>query len=159
MSETQFLERPTVNGLKSWNWADDRKASFRPGEWMNEPDKMQWKTKAGLDGLIVRNSNGCLCGYVGIGPQHPNYQKKYDDLHVSCHGGLTYGDMCQGAICHVPEPGEPEHLYWLGFDCAHSGDDSPSHAHYREWHATYRDIDYVRDEVESLAEQLAALSN
>ena len=45
-----------------------------------------------------------------------------------------------------------EQLWWLGFDCAHSGDDTPA---FSMSGGTYRDVAYVRAEVEKLAAQLA----
>lgn len=157
------------------------------GPWDREPDKMNWKTSAGLPGMIVRNRSGALCGYVAIAHGHPcfgrDYTRNYElgpdgepdfnkglpnpvfDLEV--HGGITYGNACAGHICHVPEPGEPDDVWWLGFDCAHSGDYSPRDATYRskygetfarsDWE-TYRDITYVRGQVEGLAAQLVAMA-
>jgi hypothetical protein len=84
------------------------------------------------------------------------------------HGGLTYSDSCQGKICHVPAPGEPDDVWWFGFDCGHLGDLTPSMAALRQNPVfplslreappraeVYRDIAYVRAETQRLAEQLA----
>ena len=111
------------------------KSTWGEGEWQEEPDKVQYKDEeTGLDCLIVRHSSGGhLCGYVGVPPEHPFYGKNYDDVkqadgdYIRVHGGLTYSDNCQenGHICHVPELGEPDDIWWLGFDCAHAGDKSP----------------------------------
>ena len=60
------------------------------------------------------------------------------------------------AICHLPEPGEPDHVWWFGFDCAHSGDVSPGYDGYLRDHGTYKPIGYVERECARLAEQLAA---
>lgn len=65
-------------------------------------------------------------------------------------------------ICHVPEPGEPE-MWWLGFDCAHSGDVSPGNIKFYEErglgrlsiHETYKPLSYVKAECAKLARQLA----
>lgn len=138
------------------------------GPWMTEPDRVQWKTKAGLPGLIVRTESGHLCGYVAVPPGHPLHGKGYNEAYdladnISVHGGLTYAAACAGAICHVPEPGEPDDVWWFGFDCAHLGDWRPvDMAPYLKdlrrmpGHDVYRDVPYVTSEVESLAEQLAA---
>ena len=64
------------------------------------------------------------------------------------------------AICHKPEPGDPDNVWWFGFDCAHCDDLAPEMLKYRDFSRgieTYRDLAYVRHEVESLAGQLAAL--
>lgn len=80
---------------------------------------------------------------------------------IDVHGGVTYTDRCQagGKICHVAQPGEPEDVWWIGFDCAHAGDVTPSHRSrgYPRFdsYESYRTVDYVRAEVTSLASQLA----
>lgn len=135
------------------------------GPWDGEPDKLVWKTKAGLPGMIVRNEFGALCGYAAVAKGHPLYGQSYDGTDLSAHGGLTYADKCAGNICHVPEPGEPDDVWWFGFDCNHAFDLAPGmRAHMRKIGAprsldpeydVYRDLAYVKEEVESLAEQLA----
>lgn len=51
-------------------------------------------------------------------------------------------------------------LYWLGFDCAHSGDLSPKCRHFSCLSVDeYRDLTYVTAEVESLASQLAGCAD
>lgn len=62
-------------------------------------------------------------------------------------------------ICHIPAPGEPDNVWWFGFDCAHSGDYSPKYDHDRDrWRddSIYRDLPYVRKQVTNLAKQIAA---
>lgn len=144
------------------------------GPWMTEPDKLVWKTSAGLTGMLIRTRSGHLCGYVAVDKSHPWHGRSYGDGEypdspegqIRVHGGLTYASECAGHICHVPEPGEPDDVWWFGFDCAHSGDWSPtSWAPYLKelrrmpgegpCRAQYRDVDYVRAEVESMAAQLA----
>jgi hypothetical protein len=61
-------------------------------------------------------------------------------------------------ICHVAAPGEPDPVWWFGFDCAHSGDICPSHTRYSFGSfgdEEYRTISFVEDECRSLARQLA----
>lgn len=132
------------------------------GPWDTEPDRVEFRAH-GLPALMVRARAGHWCGYVGVPKGHPwhgeaNYfwdRKDGPDVH----GGVTYGDKCAGHICHVPAPGEPDDVWWIGFDCAHSGDLSPAdNAHsrraLREWE-TYKPESYVRAEVERLAQQAA----
>src|SRR5262249_8204209 len=102
------------------------------GEWDNEPDKMQWPDDiSGLPCLIVRGPLGALCGYVGVSDIHPLYGKGCN-IDVQVHGGLTFVGGCDYSadesthICHVPGPGEPDNVWWFGFDCAHSGDFTPA---------------------------------
>lgn len=96
------------------------------------------------------------------------------DLVIDVHGGLTYADACHGPICHVPQPGEPDDVWWFGFDCGHCDDIAPGmdallrkvyadkgdvwephHLHGAE----YRTLAYVQAETNKLAEQLAVLAN
>lgn len=55
---------------KSWTFPERcNRVKWGPGPWDGEPDKMQWTDPAtGLDCLIVRNTLGALCGYVGVTP-------------------------------------------------------------------------------------------
>ena len=72
------------------------------------------------------------------------------------HAGLPYADACRGSICHVPQPGEPDNVWWFGFDCGHVGDVIPALPQVTEWTDDSRDMAYVRAETTRLAEQLAA---
>lgn len=48
---------------------------------------------AGYKCVVVFQSLGHRCGYVGIPITHPLYGKGYDECpDISCHGGLTYAD-------------------------------------------------------------------
>jgi hypothetical protein len=149
----------------------DKSAYKTRGEWDHEPDKIQWKDETtGLPCLIVRGASGALCGYVGVAPDHPLFGKDYG-ADVNVHGGLTYAAPCaEGApeargICHIPGKGEPDHVWWFGFDCAHAGDFCPKHdpaegplsiGSPTGWgeNVTYRNIQYVTDQVKDLAAQL-----
>lgn len=66
---------------------------------------------------------------------------------------------CQATgICHLPDDGEPDRVWWLGFDCSHAGDMSPAYqASYRfsGGDDAYRDVEYVRREVAGLAKQIS----
>src|SRR6187399_997358 len=104
------------------------KSEWGPGPWQGEPDRIEWRHASGLPCLIVRNHMGSLCGYVGVPPEHPFYRQHYDSPvteNIHAHGGLTYSDLCQGLICHKPEPGEERDIWWFGFDCGHYQDVSP----------------------------------
>lgn len=140
------------------------------GEWDNEPDKISWTDPGtGRPCLIVRNSMGALCGYVAVDPGSPLHGRDYDYCDVDVHGYLTYEGPCQGTddeahgVCHVPEPGSPDDVWWFGFDCAHLDDLIPSTvrvftaAGLSIDNAVYRNVPYVRGQVESLARQLITL--
>ena len=145
------------------------KAKWGDGPWQGEVDKKQWTDAAtGLPCLIVRGPSGALCGYVGVSEEHPFFNRDYDSIDIYVHGGLTYAAPCaagepEHGICHLPGDGEPDHVWWLGFDCAHSGDFCPrSHSVLRVFwegqgdHETYRTQAYVEAECASLAQQLKA---
>jgi hypothetical protein len=157
------------------------KDGWGDGPWQLECDKVQWMGAAGFPCLIVRGPVGAWCGYVGVPADHPAVTKERDDLEVSVHGGLTFGpEPCMHAdeakgVCHKPEPGEPDNVHWYGFDCAHAGDWCPTSYAYGSrnpdymqlcgpgaptgWGTAvaYRDVAYVTQECERLAEQLKAL--
>lgn len=154
------------------------KSTWGDGPWHGEPDRVEWE-HAGLPCLATRGPSGHWCGYAAVPPGHPLHGKGYSDdaVLIEAHGGLTYASACQGEICHVPKPGEPDNVWWFGFDCAHSGDYSPTYGNrYRRhgegpydhaaavaansWQVDqYRTIDYVRAETNRLAEQLAELAH
>jgi hypothetical protein len=112
-------------------WTVTDKAAWGPGPWRDEPDKEQFTDEAtGLPCLIVRNSVGALCGYVGVGEGHPWFGKDPGDLETRTAFEVDYADLCQEGpeaetICHVPAPGEPDRVWWLGFHCSHAWDISP----------------------------------
>jgi hypothetical protein len=154
-----------------------QKEAWGPGPWQDEPDRLEWVDAAtGLTCLVVRAPlTGSLCGYVGVPPGHPYHGRHYDAIDdVYVHGGLTYSDYCQGAICHTPRLGEPEPTWWLGFDTGHAFDLTPAlNARLREYSASieeapavkyaraqwravdvYRPVEYVRAECAALAAQI-----
>lgn len=143
------------------------KSGWPRGEWDQEPDKAQWKDPAtGLHCLIVRNSMGALCGYVGVPASHPLHGVGYDEVSIDArvHGGLTYSDRCDprgeedpgSHICHVPEPGDPDDVWWFGFDCSHYGDYMPAPGYAMLNSGRYRNVEYVRGEIADLALALRA---
>ena len=112
---------------------------------------------------------GAWCGYVGVSEGHRDFGNEHADYRA--HGGLTFADFCQPdeseecGICHVPDPGEPDRVWWLGFDCSHAGDDMPGMHETRKiiheslfWKGTYKTArPYVQDQSRSVcASQLAS---
>jgi hypothetical protein len=67
------------------------------------------------------------------------------------------------AICHLPDPGEPDKVYWFGFDCSHAGDLTPGYKSLmgsmlsERSSDRYRPIAYVERQCAELAKQLAAI--
>ncbi len=103
--------------------SDEKTSYWGDGEWVGEPDEVIF-TYNDIECKIMRvfipepyteqfhMFGGHLCGYVRIPCNHPYYQKKYEDMDICCHYGLTYGECNEG--------------HWIGFDCAHSSDYLPS---------------------------------
>lgn len=142
------------------------RSKWASGPWDGEGDYESWTTRAGLPGLAVRNRFGAWCGYAAVDPRHPWHGKGYWDdgimNTVTVHGDVTYADACRGSVCHIPAPGQPDDVWWFGFDCAHAGDLQPGLVeHFASFGAdmdwVYRDVAYVKLWVERLAEQLAAV--
>lgn len=159
---------------KTYTTIDRAALGWPAGPWDSEPDKLQWPDAAtGLPCLAVRHPfRGHWCGYVGVADGHPWYGKKWYDVDAAVHGGLTFASRCQPGedesrgVCHIPEPGEPDHVWWFGFDCAHSGDRSPQDEHYALTRGypftahhgeTYKPLAYVQRECADLAAQVAAV--
>ena len=84
--------------------------------------------------LIVMNGHGHRCGYVALPPEHPysNTPKEertmggrpyesypYEDLDISCHGGLTFMAPDHDLKELLPIPCTD---MWIGFDCGHCDD-------------------------------------
>lgn len=164
--------------MQTWTTVPD-KATWGAGPWVDEPDKAQWVDEATGLVCLAKRSTGCSgswCGYVGVPPGHPWHGRDYSNVDVEVHGGLTYADRCQederpieDRVCHIPAPGEPDDVWWFGFDCAHWLDISPQMAARErelgiftelpsmpgDFRERYRTLDYVRAECTALAEQLA----
>jgi hypothetical protein len=84
---------------------------------------------------------------MAMGSEAPADEANIDCL-VRVHGGVTYADKGR------EEFGEDPGLWYFGFDCSHSGDLSPSYDFsFRD--GEYRDVNYVRSEIESMSAQLA----
>lgn len=66
----------------------------------------------GFPCVVLFMPMGYRCGYVGLLKGNKYYKKKYDDIPVDCHCGLTYS-----------EPGlfgqNDNDTWWIGFDCGH----------------------------------------
>ena len=148
---------------QTWTFKERPVEAWGPGPWQHEPDRIQWTSPTGFVCLALRTSLGAWCGYVGVPPAHPWHGHQGDDDaggSAVVHGGLTFAVDCRPVhseghpmdrICHVAEDGQPDHLFWLGFDCAHAGDLTPGGGRYpRE---SYRDAPYVKAQCEELAAQ------
>lgn len=77
-----------------------------------------------VDGIawkIVRQPMN-MCAYVGIGPTHPVAWMSYDDVNISCHGGLTFKSMPGKWDGELEQALWPPEYTWFGWDYGHAGD-------------------------------------
>lgn len=107
--------------------------------------------------VVVMQTMGHRCGYVGIPKEHPLYNTFYGDYldikkdervqidaYFSCHGGITFSD---GGVCSdYPIKSD---LWWFGFDCSHYND-IPD---YQEAKRIFREADVIFQRL-SIAEDL-----
>lgn len=118
--------------------------------WMQEPGYAEF-TLNGFTCVIRRPfDKGHLCGYVGLPEGHKSFGKDYKEIEADVHGGLTYSEF------EVQNYTGPE-LWWIGFDCHHSGDYSEDDRKFRflfDNDATYRTFGYVFAQLQSLTSQL-----
>ena len=156
--------------------------------WDNEPNLEAWEYANLQCAIVRQKHSGHLCGYVGIPQNHPWYGKNFNDkvscpdiegrkvnidkmgaipcfcasiycdfdnkllaicLMLEAHGGITYS----GSSPNYPVPND--NLWWFGFDCSHDEDLQPKLSYST---GTYRDFQYVKEETNKLAEQLAAVA-
>lgn len=140
-----------------------------PGPWHDEPDHVDFE-HVGHPCILHRGPSGAWCGYVAVPPGHPWHGRGFDwqnGVDANVHGGITYAAKCAGSICHVAKLGEPDDVWWIGFDCNHHldmdfqniiehGSGSRIDAPEFGWIAHYRTVEYVRRQTEKLAEQARA---
>jgi hypothetical protein len=149
--------------------------------WLTEPDFLEFEYM-GYPCSIRRNSPdiGTLCGYVGITAHNPYFGKSYSDDYtydedeltvlespkvydLDVHGGITYNEAGRDlqdqphSLAQYDKDGNV--LWWLGFDCAHSGDYAPHMDALvgtgPQYGQTYKDINYVNAQIKQLVHQLA----
>jgi hypothetical protein len=173
--------------MSEQTWID--KSAWGDGPWQDEPDRVEWYVD-GVACLALRHPGaGHWCGYAAVPPGHRwhglGYSACYSDdcpdgetcphyADVEVHGGITFAEKCapkrsdrdpREQVCHVPRPGEPDDVWWLGFDFHHAWDIAPAFE-MRKREAgmrdeppgsyVYRDIEYVKGECESVARQILA---
>jgi hypothetical protein len=145
------------------------KSKWPRGPWDHEPDRIDFR-HAGLPCLMLRHPRqGHWCGYAAVPVGHPLYGQKFQDGAVDtidAHAGINYSSACDGeCVCHVPEAGESDDVWWFGFDCHNFRDLGPgvdgilrADGNSAWPMETYKDAPYVRRIVEKMAEQLAAIT-
>lgn len=95
---------------------------------------------------------GHLCGYIEIPPEHELFAMNYDriekkyDYELPVHGGLTFS----GYVFND----DVNSSYWIGFDCAHSGDLAPMYLEeglqFRLPNDTYKDMSFVENNIKQI---------
>jgi hypothetical protein len=126
------------------------------GKWDNEPDDVTFEAH-GRPCSMWRNNMGAWCGYVAVAEDSPLYGASYYYMEsdhpinrVNVHGGLTFADVRRS---------DPSPLWWFGFDCAHCDDTVPSMVKHGIEHGHYRDMQWVREQVVQLAEQITKIED
>lgn len=145
--------------------SDDKLKHLGYGEWVEEPDEIYF-THKGLKCRLKRilrlddnggSFGGHWCGYVQLPENHPWIKLDGLEINSNVHGGITYSR-------------QEEDGYWVGFDCAHSNDISPSTERFFNtnsnlvglkekfpnsfvWERSYKNAEYVEAECRGLADQ------
>ena len=133
---------------------------------MSSVIKKDWTTKAGYRALVIYVNGSHNCGYVVLPESHPAYKFPYyefswdnegEDKEVSSiqiavndiyvHGGLTFAS-------NTIADENLQNSWVFGFDAAHLGDATNMLGEYGDPDDTFKDIDYMADECETLADQL-----
>jgi len=69
----------------------------------------------GVRRLIYNVRGSHFTQYLGVPKEHPLAGFNYDDIPLSCHGGLTFSSEGDGKLY-------PKGYWWYGWDYAHAGD-------------------------------------
>lgn len=126
-------------------------------EWEAEPDYKVWKDEeTGFFCTISRSDfSGSLCGYVGVPIDDRISMTDYHTIEhgLDVHGGITF---CEPRL----PPHGPVNYMFYGFDCSHYNDFCPAyHPVYELENLQYRNIEYVTNEITSLARQLKEITD
>ena len=143
-----------IGEMFAWvDWPEPRepidRAGWRTFGQFGEADEWHNLSPSGFIELVLRTGHGNLCGYVGV----PRYSKFYqvvkyggEGIDANVHGGITFS----GTKSDYPG------FWFIGFDCAHSGDVIPGMPSFGD--GTYRTMEYTKIEVASLLQQILGLS-
>ena len=158
--------------------SEDKMSWFGYGEWVEEPDIVEFTYKGHqckVFRVVAREPyarpvcmfGGHLCGYVRVPADHPYHYKKFEDMEIDCHHGLTWGECSNG--------------HWIGFDCAHSTDYVPSMEKLKRtdesliairqmfpipeqfrdlalFNPTYKNVNYCIEECKGIVDQLIVIA-
>ena len=128
------------------------------------PESLLAKGKeSGFEWEVTHNMRAYRCGYVKVLPGHPWFGKRWDEVDVDCHGGVTFAE----ADTHCGKGGVDDG-WWIGFDCAHGCDKAdPELPGYEDlpdfsfFDARVRSQGFVEDQCRSMCQQAhaAAITN
>ena len=123
-----------------------------PEKIFDGPNHLEWVSDRNYRCLVTLTNIGHYCGYVGFPDTHPWADMDDWEVPVTVHGGITWSR-------ETPPDGRPyKNKWWLGFDCAHSGDLTGSSfgngGYIDVTGAVWRSFDYTLREVISLHNQL-----
>lgn len=136
--------------------------------WETEPNFVENEID-GYHVIVWRNPSGCLNGYVGVTREHPLFACSYEGKRlrrISVHGGLTFSDKNN-------TKGFKNKYWYFGFDTSHAFDLIPLMEEMRNKYPvlqpftlsefsrvdTYRDFQYVSEEVNGLMMQLKKIAD
>lgn len=125
--------------------------------------------EAGLKCLGLRHPRLLhWCGYVKVPKDSILFRKQKSYYYTESENGISEFEQTinninvHGGITYVGKRENDDDIYW-GFDCGHLGDDSPGldemipGGHHKFDGDTYKDKEYVMEEVKSLAKQLSEI--
>lgn len=146
-------------------------------EFWREPDTFS-ETRGNFSLVARRNTKKAWCGYVGVSPSHPLFNKDYDErvpvpsreklevnptaIMATFLEALHEDDGCcsisvlanvHGGLtyAHPAWWDEFDPRWYFGFDCAHSGDLTPYAYYTSDFHyGEYRNLAYVKENLETL---------
>ncbi len=138
------------------------KSEWGPGMWATEPDYIAYIDAETTYPMVAkRNLVGVFVGFVGIDERHPLYMQplsseEFDFIDVH-NGAPTFAAFLPDESVNFSPP---KKLWWVGFDCMHDTDFCPyktatGRPRRRSKKEEYRDLNYVKEQLEFLASQLA----
>lgn len=115
-------------------------------------DQADCLTQDMAQNAAVGNKSPILALTAGVGADSEGLVRRSPDTVFECHGGITYAG---GNNYPAKDDG-----WWFGFDCNHYMDadiePDPQYSSFRD--GEVRELDYVERECESLAQQIAAIT-
>lgn len=172
------MKRPRYNSRRKRR--DRYWAKLNASPWLKEKEYEFFIDKeTGYPCEIIRGHELMhLCGYVGVSSESVFYgqnwkQEPTESLDV--HGGITYGcdaashygeryklaSFVVGTVHGGLKGGRSKTVdWWIGFDCAHAGDMTPSKSlpsFNSVFGGVYRDRAYVKEQLRAMCLQMRAL--